>query len=169
MGRKFHFMWWHLHPVTQSCPTYMIYSLSLPLSSNSSLLLARVDVTSSICILVRVHGGCEEDPEWARRQNMWGEPTGNISPFSLSLHPLWEHTSCQNSSNFLSSHRESQLEHSSCALVSLPCCTAWLPPFLCYPVFRDSESICTLSLSLHNLACFMWYMGTWTHLFCISM
>lgn len=27
MGRKFHFMWWHLHPVTQSYPMYMIYSL----------------------------------------------------------------------------------------------------------------------------------------------
>ena len=53
---------------------------------------------------------------------MWREPTGNIAPFlsPRDAGPPWEHSSCQNSSNFLCSHRESQLEHSSCALVSLP-------------------------------------------------
>lgn len=37
MGRKFHFMWWHLYPVTQSCLMCMIYSLGLPLFANSKL------------------------------------------------------------------------------------------------------------------------------------
>ncbi len=46
--------------------------------------------------------------------------------------PPCEHTSCQSCSNFLYSHWESQLEHSSCATVSLPLWAAWFFEFLTY-------------------------------------
>lgn len=66
MGRKFHFMWWHLHPVTQSYPMYTIYSLSFPLPSNMCPLTCehrRVDPQ-------HLHTGvC---PRW-----VWSEPRMN--------------------------------------------------------------------------------------------
>lgn len=68
-----------------------------------------------------------------RRLNMWREQTGNTSPF-LPADPPREHTSCQYSSNFLCTHRESQLEHSSCARLSLSFWTVTLLQFIFTPV-----------------------------------